>query len=89
MFVDAGTALDGFAGVGSRDFNRGKRAVRKYCENVLRRDPKRVAFWVDPAKLSKVCKGVDVFGARRKNAQNESDVIAQPRDGEEKADSVR
>jgi hypothetical protein len=89
MFVDAGTALDGFAGVGSRDFNRGKRAVRKYCENVLRRDPKRVAFWVDPAKLSKVCKGVDVFGARKKNAQNESDVIAQPRDGEEKADSVR
>jgi len=39
MFVDAGTALDGFAGVGSRDFNRGKRAVRKYCENVLRQRP--------------------------------------------------
>jgi hypothetical protein len=38
-----------------------------------------------------VCKGVDVFGARKKNAPNESDVIAQPRDGEEKkkADSVR
>ena len=86
MFVDAGTALDGFAGVGSRDFNRGKRAVQKYCQNVLRRDPARVAFWVDPAKLSAVCKGVDVFGARK--SANES-AYAQPRDGEEKADGVR
>ena len=60
MFVDAGTALDGFAGVGSRDFNRGKRAVDKYCRNVLRRDAARIAFWVDPAKLSAVCEGVDV-----------------------------
>ena len=60
MFVDAGTALDGFAGVGSRDFNRGERAVDKYCRNVLRRDAARIAFWVDPAKLSAVCEGVDV-----------------------------
>ena len=42
MFVDAGTALDGFAGVGSRDFNRGERAVDKYCRNVLRRDAARI-----------------------------------------------
>ena len=84
MFVDAGTALDGFAGVGSRDFNRGKRAAQKYCENVLRRDPARVAFWVDPAKLSAVCQGADVLGALKS-----AYAYIKPRDSEEKADGVR
>ena len=70
MFVDAGTALDGFAGVGSRDFNRGKRAVDKYCRNVLRRDAARIAFWVDPAKLSAVCKGVDVRSQVRRSGND-------------------
>jgi len=65
MFVDAGTALDGFAGVGSRDFNMGKRGVEKYCKNVARRDAARLRFWVDPAKLSAVCKGVDVLELER------------------------
>lgn len=70
MFVDAGTALDGFAGVGSRDFNRGERAVDKYCRNVLRRDAARIAFWVDPAKLSAVCKGVDVRSYLRRSGND-------------------
>ena len=60
MFVDAGTALDGFAGIGSREFNKGTKGVVKYCENVLRPDPVRLKFWIDPGKLKKVCKGVDL-----------------------------
>jgi len=31
---------------------------------VLRRDAARIKFWVDPAKISAVCKGVDVPEAR-------------------------
>lgn len=60
IFIDAGTALDGFAGIQSRDFNSGKEAKRKYCKNIIRRDPGRIKFWLDPEKLGAVCKGVDI-----------------------------
>ena len=60
IFIDAGTALDGFAGIQSRDFNSGEEAKRKYCKNIIRRDPGRIKFWLDPEKLGAVCKGVDI-----------------------------
>lgn len=60
MFVDAGTMLDGFAGVESRDFNKGPKAVKKYCWNIVQKDPERIKFWLDPGKLTVVCKGVDI-----------------------------
>jgi hypothetical protein len=60
MFVDAGTMLEGFAGVGSRDFNQGQKAVQKYCLNVVEKDPERIRFWLDPEKVDVVCKGVDL-----------------------------
>ena len=57
FFIDAGTALDGFAGIQSRDFNSGEEAKRKYCKNIIRRDPGRIKFWLDPEKLGAVCRG--------------------------------
>ena len=46
MYVDAGTALDGFAGKGSREFNRGAVGRRKYCENVVEREGGEATRWV-------------------------------------------
>ena len=60
IFIDAGTALDGFAGVHSREFNSKEEGKRKYCENILRRDPVRIKFWIDPKKLEAVCDGVHI-----------------------------
>ena len=69
MFVDAGTALDGFAGVGSRDFNRGARRRQALPQRVTARRG-GIAFWVDPAKLSAVCKGVDVRSYLRRSGND-------------------
>jgi hypothetical protein len=60
IFIDAGTALDGFAGIHSREFNSKEEGKRKYCENILRRDPGRIEFWIDPKKLEAVCDGVHI-----------------------------
>jgi hypothetical protein len=60
IFIDAGTALDGFAGIHSREFNSKEEGKRKYCENILRRDPVRIKFWIDPKKLEAVCDGVHI-----------------------------
>lgn len=46
MYVDAGTALDGFAGKGSRAFNQGDVGRRKYCENVVEREGPDATRWV-------------------------------------------
>eukprot|EP00740_Mantoniella_antarctica_P008531 CAMPEP_0181387584 /NCGR_PEP_ID=MMETSP1106-20121128/23804_1 /TAXON_ID=81844 /ORGANISM="Mantoniella antarctica, Strain SL-175" /LENGTH=376 /DNA_ID=CAMNT_0023507987 /DNA_START=468 /DNA_END=1598 /DNA_ORIENTATION=+ len=48
MFVDAGTALDGFAGVHSREFNSGKNFVDKYCNNIMRVDAVNMDSWIKP-----------------------------------------
>ena len=34
IFIDVGAALDGFAGIHSRDFNSGEEGNRKYCKNI-------------------------------------------------------
>ena len=59
MFVDAGTALDGFAGKGTRTFNKGEEGKRKYCENVVERvGGEEAKFWVLPEAL-------DAYGCER------------------------
>ena len=50
--ADAGTALDGFAGIHSREFNSKEEGKRKYCENIIRRDPGRIKFWIDPVSYT-------------------------------------
>ena len=56
MFVDAGTALDGFAGTSSRAFNSGAEFTRKYCVNILRRDPEQnLDRWLAPGVSTNNC----------------------------------